>query len=122
MSLDPQNSWLHWAVDGLLSLVTLLLTALVAFGGYVLNLYRAKVDALEKTHTLFAATCVTRDELAKRLEDMDVRRLQMHNHNAELLGVISTRLGELRADVGSVRSDVREDLFAVHQRIDELKK
>lgn len=115
MSLDPQSSWLQWGATTIVAAFSALIGLFVSFGREAHKIYRAKVDALEKQHATFAASCVTReelrDELTRRFDDMDVRRLQMHNHNAELLSGIDTRIGELRQDVKDV-----------HKRIDESKK
>jgi hypothetical protein len=103
----------------------------------LLGIYRSKVDEMEKNQGTFAKTAKvdelekrqqlladiqnrfpTRDELRQdlsaRFEDMDVRRLQMHNHNVETMRMVNTSIEGLRADL-------REDLAQVHRRIDELK-
>lgn len=113
---DPQqSSWMQWALSGIGAAFTALLGLLVAFGRDSAKIYRGKVDALEQKHSTFAASCITREELreelSQRFNDMDTRRIQMHNHNAELLGGIDKRIGELR-----------EDIQNVHTRIDGIQK
>lgn len=115
LELDPQNSWLQWVATAILAAFSGFITLLVSWGRDAHKIYREKVDTLEKAHATFAASCVTReelrDELTRRFEDMDLRRIQMHAHNAELIGGLGDRIGELR-----------DDIKDVHKRIDEKKK
>jgi hypothetical protein len=144
MAVDPQQfqqSWLPWWIPWAFSTISLVITGLlgmvVSFARDAHSIYRLKVDALEKSHTELKTQSITRDELAKRLEemdkrsadrlntafsDMDVRRLQMHNHNADLLTGIGNRIGEVRADLAAIKTEFKDDINRVHERIDEIKK
>jgi hypothetical protein len=81
---------------GLISLVTFII-------GYVLDVYRKKVDSLEKSRTDNAAHFVTRTELATYIDQAREDRQRMHTENLE-------NYREIRGDIGKV-----------HTRIDALK-
>jgi hypothetical protein len=138
VSLDPQtahdaaqvaqvtqSSWVQWVL-AIGSVVTMAFSGMiglfVSFGREAHRIYREKVDKLEEKQATFAATYITRkevlDELARRFDDMDVRRLQMHNHNAALLEGIDTRMGGIDKRIGELRQDIKD----VHKRIDEVKR
>lgn len=111
---DPQ-SWIQWALTGIATAFSALIGLLVSFGRDGHKIYREKVDALEKGQATLAASCITREEfrneMNRRADESDNRTLQMHNHNATLLGGIDTRLGE-----------IRDDIKDVHKRIDGISK
>jgi hypothetical protein len=136
MAVDPQpliqaqQSWLPWWIPWAFSTVSLVITGLlglvVSFGRDAWGIYRLKVDALETKYSTLSAQCITRDELRVLLDksfgDMDVRRIQMHNHNAELLTGIGTRISEVKTDLADIKKEFKEDINRVHVRIDELKQ
>lgn len=115
MALDPQSSWIQWGATTVIAAFTALIGLFVSFGRDAHKIYREKVDALEKAHATFAASCITREEfreeLTRRFDDIDSRSQQQHAHNATLLSGIDIRLGE-----------IREDIRDVHKRIDEGRK
>lgn len=113
--LEPQASWIQWGLTGIATAFTALIGLIVSFGRDAHKIYREKVDALEKGQATLAASCITREEfreeLTRRFDEIDSRSLQMHNHNATLLGGIDKRLGE-----------IRDDIKDVHARIDGINK
>lgn len=115
LDLDPQASWIQWLLTGIATAFSSLILLLVSFRRETEKIYREKVDALEKGHSVITASYITREEfkeeLTRRADETDNRTLQMHNHNAALLAGIDSRIGELRGDIKDV-----------HKRIDESKK
>jgi len=110
------------------------LTVIVGLLGALAGVYRGKIIKLEEAQGTYAKSSkvdeierkqqsmaeiqgrfVTHDELRLELEarfnEMDTRRLQMHNHTIERLNILTTSIEGLRADM-------REDLGRVHERID----
>jgi hypothetical protein len=138
MSLDPQSaheaaqvaqatqaSWIQWAIaigSGVTAAFSGMIGLFVSFGREAHRIYRQKVDKLEENQAAFAATYITREELreelSRRLDDMDTRAIQMHNHNGALLTGIDNRMGGIDARIGELRSDIKD----VHRRIDEVRK
>ncbi len=72
------------------------------------------------------ATCITREEfreeIEQRFDDMDTRRIQMHNHNVETNNRTAENINRLAAVIDGLRSDLREDLRGVHDRIDQIRE
>ncbi len=120
--MNPTDPQFHWIIDGLLALVSLLLAIVAWFSKSAVNLYRAKIDTLERV----TAMCITRDEfrveIDKRFDDMDTRRIQMHNHNVEVNNRSAETLNRLAVAVDGLRSDMREDLRGVYDRIDQIRE
>ena len=119
-------SLLHWMIDGLLSIVCALISVVWWLGKEARDLYHGKVNILEQSHANLVAVCVTReefrDEIDRRLDEMGVRHLQMHNHNAEINNRQSETLNRLAAALDGLRSDFREDMKGVHERIDGMRE
>jgi hypothetical protein len=153
LEIDPQGGWIQWAATAILAAFSGLIGLFVSFGRDAAKIYREKVDAvetkiatlaererveaLEKRHSEFVATSVTRDdfreeldrvrtefktEMSLRFESIDNRHLQMHNHNATLMSAVETRLGELKVTMDTRMGELRNDIKDVHKRIDEGKK
>src|SRR5579863_10526703 len=72
LPLNPQSN--DGSVHALLFICNGLLLALTTVGGYLVNLYRKKVDALEQEHKHF----VTRNELDRKFDVMQEDRRRMH--------------------------------------------
>lgn len=72
--------------------------------GYVLDVYRKKVDSLEKSRETYAERFVTRTELATYIGQTREDRQRMHTEN----------LDNLR--------EIRSDIKSVHERIDQVSK
>lgn len=85
--LDAPQGWF----DGVVTL-------LMAVIGFMLNLYRRKVDRLEEQNSAM----VTRDELQRHMDLIRDDKLRMHAENLDRL-----------KDIGS-------DIRAVHVRIDQV--
>lgn len=148
--LDP--TWMQWIATAILTAFSGLLTLLIAFGRDAQKIYRKKVDAielkqtefaekvkleaLEKQHSEFAATTITRDdfreeldrvraefkaEMSLRFESIDNRHLQMHNHNATLMTGVENRLGELKDAVDTRMGELRDDIKDIHKRFESKK-
>ncbi len=75
-----------------------LVASLVAFGGFIVRLYKHKIDVLEEESAKF----MTREEIAKMFEQQRADRLQMHQENL------------------SAATQLREDVRALHGRIDQV--
>ena len=98
---DPQND----------SVVHVLLGLLIAIGTFVVNLYRRKVDAMEKSHGKF----ITREELDNKFEEMRDERQRMHEENV-------TNIRELRSTIVAGQTATGNDIRSLHQRIDETMR
>lgn len=74
--------------------------------GGILEIYRRKVDALERQHTKLLSSYVTREDLEKHLDSLAIARLQMHIENTRKLERIEDGLTRLhdRIDQTSQRS------------------
>jgi hypothetical protein len=101
-----------------------LATVITAILAYFLNLYRKKVDALEKNSVtrgdmaaleLRMAKLASRRELISYLEQWRDERTRMHEEN-------KASIERLHNDIETTRSQVRDDIQTVHRRIDELLK
>lgn len=98
---SPQSSqgiinFLYGIGMGLISLLMLVI-------GYVLDIYRKKIDSLEKSRETYAERFVTRGELATYITQTRDDRQRMHSEN----------LDNLR--------EIRSDIKSVHERIDAIK-
>ncbi len=112
-SPDPGNS------DGLLHLLSIafdtvsgLLLTIIA---YLLNLYRRKVDDMQRDQQDFAKDVteahgefVTREELDRKFVVM----LDEHRHNHQ----------DNKSEFAEFRAALRDDIRSVHDRIDDLFK
>ena len=134
---DPQESWIQWAATTVVGIFSALIGLLVAFGRDAHKIYREKVDALEKEQAEFAAKFVTRADFKEELERLrtefkaemvlrfdavDNRHIQMHNHNATLMGAVESRLNELKNTMDTRMGELRGDIKDIHKRIDEDNK
>jgi cell division septum initiation protein DivIVA len=70
--------------------------AALTVGGWFINRYVSKVDALEKQQAAQQATFVTREELKEYLDEIKADRVRMHQENLENLREIRNDLKELR--------------------------
>lgn len=111
-SSQPLINMLYGSLMSLLGFLVLVIA-------YVLDVYRKKVDSLEKDHStlanLAAAKYVTRDELAAYISQ--TREDGQHKHEDNLASQ-----GRIKDEISGVRDALREDLRAVHARIDLLRK
>jgi hypothetical protein len=101
MADSPESS--QGLINFIFSLVMGLITLVTFVIGYVVDIYRKKVDSLEKSRTDNAAHFVTRTELATYIDQAREDRQRMHTENLE-------NYREIRGDIGKV-----------HTRIDALK-
>jgi hypothetical protein len=120
---DPQGDGL---VHFLLFVCNGLLTALVALGAYIVNLYRHKVDGLEKSHaamTVAQKHCITRDELDAKFQEMQDDRRRMHEENlANNRRMHDENVGnmrEIRSAIADGQKETGNDIRSLHQRIDD---
>lgn len=102
---DPNSDWLvHlllWACNGLV--VTVL-----AVGGFVMNLYRQKVDDLEKVNNNY----VSREELDERFQVLRDDRQRMHQENLD-------NLGSIRQTIENGQAENRVDIRDLNHRFDD---
>lgn len=84
MNPDPTSSGQSW--------FNVLFGMLFAIGGWFINRYTTKVDALEKQQ----ATCVTREELKAYLAEIKADHVRMHEENLENWREIRTDLKDFR--------------------------
>lgn len=92
-------------------LVNWALGVLMAVLAWVVNLYRGKVDALEKTQAQHASQTVTRFELQKHMDDM---RLEMAR-DGDRLHDDSVRM---HAENTAALHRIDDAVIRLHQRID----
>jgi vacuolar-type H+-ATPase subunit I/STV1 len=124
--MSAPDAQVQWLINGFLVVVSTLISIILWLSKSHVSIYRGKVDALEQSHTELIAICVTRedfrDELDRRFDEMGVRHLQMHNHNAETNNRQAETLNRLAAAIDGLRSDLREDMRGVHERVDHLRE
>ena len=100
---DPQNDGL---VHFLLFACNGLMMALIAVGAYIVNLYRQKVDVLEKINY------VTREELDRKFDVLRDDRQRMHQENLDNMREIRRTLVEGQQETGT---EIRE----LNRRVDD---
>lgn len=137
LDLDPQSSWLQWGATAIVTALTGMIGLIVSFGRDAHKIYRLKVDELEKKHAELSEKFVAREdfkneldrmraefkaEMVLRFDSVDNRHIQMHNHNAQLMTAVETRLGELKVAMDTRMGELRQDIKDVHERIDGKKK
>lgn len=134
MAADAPSNVPQWAVNWILSGVLVVVGACTTFIGWVMRRYVMKVDALMDKQSRFATTeqleevkftlapLITRQELAGYInqmrednnahyERMRQDRLQMHLDNQRAIEAVSAQIKESR-----------DDIRAVHTRIDDILK
>lgn len=86
--MNPDPSTQTW--------LDIVFAAALTVGGWFINRYVSKVDALEKQQAAQQATFVTREELKEYLDEIKADRVRMHQENLENLREIRNDLKELR--------------------------
>jgi hypothetical protein len=134
LPVDPQSSWLQWGATAIVGAFSGLIGLFVSFGRDAHKIYRDKVDALEKKQAEFSANFISREdfkgeldrlrtefkaEMSLRFESIDNRHLQMHNHNATLLGGVEARIGEFKVSFDKRMGELREDIKDLYKRSEQ---
>jgi hypothetical protein len=129
--MSQESGYPPWVFVALTWVGGSLATAIVGLFFWVLNLYRKKVDALEKNSVTKAdmaalelrmAELASRRELIAYLEQWRDERTRMHEENKASIAQLHDDIETTRSEVRSARSEVRDDIRAVHNRIDQVLK
>ena len=107
----------QWAADVIQWIAATLIGFIIVIIGWIFDVYRRKIDTLEKYHADLPKAYVPRDELMQRLDSMSDDRWRMHEENREKN---EAQHQEYMKNLSNIRDDIREDLRSVHDRIDEI--
>lgn len=136
LDLDPQSGWLQWGATAILAAFSGFITLLVSSVKDGHKFLREKVDAIEKRQQELSERAITRNdfkdeldrvraefkaEMSLRFDAVDNRHIQMHNHNATLLGGVETRLGEFKNSFDKRMGELRDDIKDLYKRSDTKK-
>ena len=122
---DPQTPQSPGFVQVVFFILNGLLTILGAFGTWLLNDFRQRINGITKSQQKLAteqqamaihhSACVTRDELDKKFEVLRDDRQRMHQENLD-------SIRELRTTIVTSNNQTSEQVRDVHSRIDELMR